>query len=97
MIKTDATGRHFSDHTPGAVLDYSIDWSDWLATGETITSSTWVVNDGVTLSAQSSAGAVQTIFVSGGIDGRQYVLINFIETNQGRKDSRAITLRCVIL
>lgn len=86
------------DHAPGADLDYGFDWREngWLETGETVATSTWSVQPaGVTLSRQQIAqGAITSVFVAGGSNGRQYVLTNAIETNMGRVDSRTIRLSC---
>ena len=87
---------------PDAVLDYSQDWSTYLATGETISSSAWAVEGGdaspVTTAmaisgTPSLVGNIATAFVSGGTKGQVYTLRNTIVTNQGRTDDRSWTIR----
>ncbi len=80
-------------HAPGANLDYGFDWlaNGWLASGETIETSTWTAQ-GLTLTRQQISGGVTSVFAAGGKKGNSYKLTNTITTNQGRTDSRTITL-----
>jgi len=82
---------------PNAVLDYSIDWSTWLATSETITASSWTVPTGITQTtpAPSFTNTITTIWLLGGTVGTTYTLTNHITTNQGRQDDRSITIQVV--
>jgi len=82
---------------PNAVLDYSIDWSTWLATSETISASSWTVPTGITQTtpAPSFTNTVTTIWLLGGTAGTTYTLTNHITTNQGRQDDRSITIQVV--
>jgi len=43
---------------PDAVLDYGFDWSDWLADGETISTSTWTVETGITKDSDSNGAKI---------------------------------------
>ncbi len=79
-------------HDPQAVLDYSIDWSQWLG-DDTIISSSWSVPDGLTVVGQGYNQSSAVVWLSGGVAGRQYVVTNRIETAGGRRDERSITLR----
>lgn len=95
MMKIDPQGRRYTEHAPGADLDYSVDWSEWLAEGETITESSWAAADGITVSrSQVTDDTVASAFAAGGVAGQQYVLTNTITTTAGRVDSRTITLHC---
>ena len=80
---------------PQAVLDYSVDWTPWLAEGETIDASTWTVPAGVTQEASpapSVAGGKTTVWLSGGTAGKAYTVTNHITTSQGRQDDRSFRL-----
>jgi len=79
---------------PNAVLDYSIDWSSWLATGETITVSTWTVSIGITVDSNNFSGTDTVVWLSGGTAGSDYEGTNHITTSVGREDDRTITLIC---
>lgn len=95
MIRTEPDGQRYVIHAPGADLDYAVDWSPWLAAGETVVSSQWTADQGITLSRQAILDEkVAVTFAAGGVVQRNYVLTNTITTSEGRTDSRTITLRC---
>jgi hypothetical protein len=75
---------------PDAVLDYKVDWSAWLLTSETISTSIWVVPTGIVQNSASSTTTAATIWLSGGTAGTTYELTNRIVTNQGRTNDRTI-------
>lgn len=81
--------RHSKD--PAAVLDYQIDWSDWLD-DDTISTSTWTVPAGITEESSSNTTTTSTIWLSGGTAGQTYTLVNKIITASGRTDERSITI-----
>lgn len=81
----------FPTKDPEAVLDYEVDWSDWLDT-DTIASSTWTVADGITKDSDSNTTTTATIWLSGGTAGTTYELLNHIVTNAGREDERTVKI-----
>jgi hypothetical protein len=82
---------------PDAKLDYKIDWTAWLASGETVSVSTWTVPSGITKDSDSitDAGASTTIWLSGGTVGTDYSLTNHITTSASREDDRTIKVGVV--
>jgi hypothetical protein len=68
---------------PDEVLDYEIDWSDRLD-GDTISSSDWEIEAGITEGSTSNTTTVTKIWLSGGTIGEKYVLTNRIVTAGGR-------------
>lgn len=78
---------------PDAVLDYSIDWTDWLSGGEKITSSSWIVPSGITQDSASATDYVTTIWFSGGTVGVTYRVTNRIVTGAGRTDDRSFNIQ----
>lgn len=82
---------------PASTVDYSLDWSAWLASGESITGTSWFLTPSdtgaPTLGAQIEADALQGIYVSGGTPGCRYRLTCHIETDAGRTGERSLTLR----
>jgi hypothetical protein len=78
---------------PQAVLDFKVDWSDWLAVGETISTSTFSVSSGITKDSESNTTTVGTVWLSGGTAGTTYTATNHIVTNQSRTDERTIEIR----
>ena len=87
---------------PDAVLDYVFDWkassngtgdSDWLASGETISSHTVTVETGLTKDSDSESGGQVTVWLSGGTAGTDYDVSCEIETSAGRTDERTVLVR----
>lgn len=76
---------------PDAVLDYTIDWSDWLGS-DTITASTWTVPAGITNDSDSNTTTKAIIWLSGGTAETTYECINHITTTGGREDDRTLII-----
>ena len=81
------------DKDPNATLDYTIDWSDWLATGDTISTSTWTVPAGITASSDTETTTTSTVWLTGGTSGRTYLVTNTIVTAGGRTEERSLRIR----
>jgi hypothetical protein len=77
---------------PHAVLDYTIDWTRWLA-GDHIASSEWLVPAGLTKVGDSRTGSSATVWLSGGTAGQMYTVTNRITTTGGRPEDRSFTIR----
>jgi hypothetical protein len=77
---------------PQAVLDYTVDWTDWLVTGDTITSHTVTVPAGITEDSSTDTDTAVTAWISGGTAGTRYDVVYHITTTAGRQDDRTITL-----
>lgn len=75
------------------VKDYGIDWSDRLlvngVAGDTISTSTWVVETGITKASDSATTTTTTVWLSGGTEGVEYTLTNRVVTAQGRTHERS--------
>lgn len=76
---------------PGALLDYTLDWSDWLGT-DTITGATFAVS-GMTVNASGFTSFTATVWLSGGTDGADYAVTCRITTAGGRTDERTFLLQ----
>lgn len=79
---------------PNAVLDYQVDWTDWLGS-DTITTSTWTVPAGIINDSDSKTTTTTTIWLSGGTAGTSYSLVNHIVTTAGREDDRTIIIQLI--
>ena len=88
---------------PDAInVPYSINWDQrtptsaagtgYLGSGETITSSTWIVPTGITKVSDIASTTVTTIRLSGGTDGQSYTLVNRITTSSGVTDDESIVI-----
>ncbi len=73
---------------PDAVLDYTVNWSDWLATGETISTSAFTVDSGITKDSESNTTTTGTVWLSGGTAGTRYEVTHRITTSDSRTDDR---------
>lgn len=83
----------FTQKDPADILDYSIDWSQWLAAGDFISTSTWTsYNPAITLATNNFGTATTTIWATGGTAGEVYNIGNVIITNDGRQEERRIEL-----
>jgi len=93
---------------PDAVLDYKFDWkaltngadgatSDWLASGETISSYTITASAGITVDSdsQTDTNTSVTVWLSGGTAGNDYTVACKIVTSVGRTDERTITISVI--
>lgn len=77
---------------PTEVLDYRIDWSDWLD-GLTISTSTWAVPSGVTSEDETNTSTITLIRLSGGTWGETYELQNTIVASNGETETRSILIK----
>lgn len=79
---------------PSAVLDYTVDWTDYLGS-DTISTVTWTVAVGITQSASMFASKTATIWLSGGTAGTNYTVACLVVTAAGRTDERTIQINVV--
>ena len=89
-------------------LDYSLDWSRFLQSGETLSSVVWKIKDetdtkvsfspvqtidGLTLVSQSNTSTLSTAFLANGQDNKQYTLYCNVTTSTGRVAERPVKIR----
>lgn len=77
---------------PQAVLDWTVDWTDWLVTGDTISTHSVTVQTGLTEDSSSDTDTAVTAWISGGTVGSSYTVVFHITTVDGRQDERTLTL-----
>ncbi len=80
---------------PSAILDYVFDWTEWLATGETITDHTITADTGITVDSSTEDAGKVTVWLSGGTAGINYKVACLVETSAGRTDERTLWIRVV--
>lgn len=79
---------------PNATLDYSMDWSNWLASGESLTCSVWTrTSTDIVETNTSLTTSVATIWLTGGSAGSTYSIANKVGTSGGRIDERTIDIK----
>ena len=101
-FEQDAQGRWVIPKDPNAVLDYTFDWSKWLAKiADTITSVSFTLGVGATITevSHSNTTTLATIKVSGGtvplVAGTLESITCRIVTVAGRTDERTFYLQIV--
>jgi hypothetical protein len=80
------TGRQYQGpfvKDPAEVLDYQVNWSEWLA-GDEIIASTFTSRGGIIVGATSFTASMTTVSVSGGVLGYTHKVVNTIHTSYGR-------------
>jgi hypothetical protein len=78
---------------PDAKLDYKFDWSEWLETGEKITSFSLIISTGLTEFSSSNDDDSVTVWLTGGTSGITYQVTCRITTdsNPTRIEDRTMT------
>jgi hypothetical protein len=103
---TDTTGYRvdkfgtYIEKDPQSRLDYSIDWSDWMPSEDSILNSSWTIqtitgdlNPLTTDDDQYNAStSITTIYLAGGTAGNTYRITNTITTDDGLIDERYFRL-----
>ena len=70
------------EKSPRDVLDYTFRWKSWLdKEGDSIASSAFTVDGGITVDSDASTLDTATAFISGGQDGCTYKVTNKIVTD----------------
>lgn len=77
---------------PNETLDFTFDWSSWLPSGDTISTSVFTVDAGITNASSSNTTTTAIIFLSGGTAGTRYKVANRITTAGGRIAERTIII-----
>jgi len=62
---------------PEALLDFTIDWSDWVAEGDVISSGVFfLLQSGLTIEDEGNTDTTHTAWLSGGISGTTYNVVS---------------------
>ncbi len=70
---------------PNDVLDYTIDLTKWMASGDTVSSSTASASpSGLTVSVTNGTTSSPKVWASGGTDGKEYQITLTVVTTGGR-------------
>lgn len=97
-FQQDNTGAYI-EKDPNAKLTYTVNWVDWLPTGQTVSTSNWTLEtdsgDGSPLvnHATSATTTTASIIISGGSAGSIYKVYNTITTSGGSIERRYFRLR----
>lgn len=77
---------------PQAVKQYTMDWSDWLGDGETITAATVTAEAGITVDTSNNDTTSVTFKLSAGVLGSRPKVTCHITTSAGQQDDRTLTV-----
>lgn len=97
-FKEDRVGI-FIEKDPYAVLDYTLDWTNWMPTGDTITSisvsAETITGDTtpLTIDSTSNTDYLATANISSGTAGNIYNVEFKIVTTNGLQDSRNFRIK----
>lgn len=81
-------------HDPDEILDYFIDYSGILTSGETISTSVWSTSSNVTLGTNTNTTTVATAWVNSVIaETTTFKLSNTIVTSDSRTYNRSIIIK----
>lgn len=83
---------------PDSTIDFTVDWTTgpnggWLAEGETIATSAWLLPDdpgGLAIATDTHTDTVATVWLTGGTLGAWVDVTNRITTNQGRTEDQTL-------
>ena len=81
---------------PDSVVDYQIDWSATMgesSPNDTIATSSWSADNGLTVDSDSNTTTTATVWVSGGTRATYANLVNTITTVGGRTHERTIVIK----
>ena len=90
-ITTDNPNVFIKD--PDSKLDYGLDWTEWLESGDSIETLEWTVPSGITEvdSLYNTTSAV--IWLSAGTADENYLVLCRITTSAGRIDDRSMRIK----
>jgi hypothetical protein len=86
------SGLQFPEKDPNEVLDYQVDWTAKLSQGETISTSQFIVDGGVTVQSSSNTSSTTTVWLTGGTEGATANILNRITTSGGRTMDETVLL-----
>lgn len=78
--------------SPTEEIDFGINWTPLLKTGETVSQSVWTAPVDITISRQQIIGNITGCFISGGILDTRVEVFNKITTSLGAVYERFIVI-----
>ena len=81
---------------PSAIKDYGFDWTLWMSSGDTISSSVFSAGTCV-VSASAISSLTTACYIGGGTAGETHRVTNRIVTSQGRTEEKSFDLRIINL
>lgn len=89
-----STKLAWPDKDPDEVLDYDIDWSSRMSTGDVIVDSQWTkVTGSITIDSDTASSLATKIWLSGGTLGETCEFLNRITTQDGRVMDQTVFIK----
>lgn len=82
---------HFTKD-PDGIIDYTVRWTSWLPSGDTILSSSWIVPAGIVKVSEANTAIDAVIFLASGTVGQICEVTNRIVTAGGRQNDQTISI-----
>jgi len=79
---------------PDEVLDYQLNWATRLVPGDEILTSTWILPEGIVRDSDEQSISDTTIWLSSGVLGATYDILNRVTTSGGRTMDQTVRLKC---
>ncbi|MBR1206965.1 MULTISPECIES: hypothetical protein [unclassified Bradyrhizobium] len=107
-LQPGAGRARWPSKSPDEILDYGLDWTRRLCTAaelarlkageavvpaDTVAESTFTLPPGLIADRASNSATVAGAWLSGGVDGMSYSVVNRIKTKAGRVMEQAVKLR----
>lgn len=99
-FKSDNQGTYIIKDNK-ATLDYTLDWTNWMPTGDTISSATVTASNtlgdssSIAVDSTTTTDYKVTAYISGGETGQIYNIEYVINTTNGLVDSRNFRIKVV--
>jgi hypothetical protein len=87
-----AVETHLPPKDPAGIIDYGVRWTNWLPSGDTISSSSWTVPAGLVKVSEANTTTDAIIFLASGTVGQIYEVTNRIATAGGRQNDQTISI-----
>jgi len=79
---------------PKEVLDFDVEYADWIPSGDTLSSAVITVDDaGLTIDSHSISGTIVKVWLSGGVHGVKYKVTVLTTTTDGRIEESEFFLK----
>lgn len=77
---------------PNAILDYTLDWSKLLVTGDVLVHASFIPDPGLSVLSENFTDTLATVWLLNGLVGQLYNVICHITTAGGRQDDRTFQI-----
>jgi len=78
---------------PNDVLDYDVDFSDWMVSGDEVDGVTVSADAGVTVDSYAFTDEIVKVWLSGGTDGETYKITVLATTEGGRSKEQEFRIK----